>query len=725
MSSSIRRFRELAVVLSLVFSIFTTVPTIIVAASTAPSFNDPNFASMWERNDKLVYASGANLAGRGYTWGLNAPGNAAYISTELYAGKSRTVQYFDKVRMELAGTDVTTGLLVKELVTGNRQDGDNTFTTLAPSTVQIAGDPNDQGQNGLAPTYASFKKVVTFFGSENGKVQATGTMISNTIDKAGTVSTITPLEQRLVASYDSNTQHNIADVFLDFENQSGQIWSVDHYTTGKVFGENPTLVFGRPVTEPYWIKAVVGGSSPKDILVQLFERRVLTYTPSNPAGSKVEMGNVGQHYYRWRYLQNTGLPTTAFPPEFSQLGAGYLHDNGSLPLGGPSKVITYTPTFITSKHSNSTPPPLSATDVTISDDGSLLVEGGGTGVLAIDTATMTTKWTYPSPVADYSNTPFSSPMLHNGIVYVSRLQVNTDGTFYPILYALNLGDGTIKWQTSFPSGEAIGSPITDGVNLYFLAATSTYVDHVGSFAHTRLAAVSLTEGKLLWQTPAVDGGGGNLVFGFSGNLYFNISVFNQMSTQSSRVVAYNKSGLPIAGWQSPDLGRGSGQLAFANNKLYVGAGQLYALDSSGNITDKTNFSRDATPGILSQVSDSPAVVAGKVYFGATIFKDNANITERHFFAVDANNLQSVQFDLRLGTDWINSSPVVVNGHIFIAVDTQLDNTTWKGELYILDASNPDNRKVILTTQGFGDYSPIVFNGRVYINDSAGTLYAVK
>jgi hypothetical protein len=28
---------------------------------------------------------------------------------------------------------------------------------------------------------------------------------------------------------------------------------------------------------------------------------VLTYTPSNPAAFRVEMGNVGQHYFRWRY----------------------------------------------------------------------------------------------------------------------------------------------------------------------------------------------------------------------------------------------------------------------------------------------------------------------------------------------------------------------------------------------------------------------------------------
>jgi hypothetical protein len=36
----------------------------------------------------------------------------------------------------------------------------------------------------------------------------------------------------------------------------------------------------------------VGGVT-KPVLVQLFERRVLTYTPGNPAGFEVEMGNVG------------------------------------------------------------------------------------------------------------------------------------------------------------------------------------------------------------------------------------------------------------------------------------------------------------------------------------------------------------------------------------------------------------------------------------------------
>ena len=36
-------------------------------------------------------------------------------------------------------------------------------------------------------------------------------------------------------------------------------------------------------------------------LFQLYERRTLAYIPSMPKGWQVQMGNVGQHYYRWLY----------------------------------------------------------------------------------------------------------------------------------------------------------------------------------------------------------------------------------------------------------------------------------------------------------------------------------------------------------------------------------------------------------------------------------------
>jgi hypothetical protein len=54
------------------------------------------------------------------------------------------------------------------------------------------------------------------------------------------------------------------------------------------------------VTEAYWTTIRVGGM-PRTVLVQAYQRRVLTYSPTNPEGWKVEMGNVGRHYYSWRY----------------------------------------------------------------------------------------------------------------------------------------------------------------------------------------------------------------------------------------------------------------------------------------------------------------------------------------------------------------------------------------------------------------------------------------
>ncbi len=293
--------------------------TLSLTITQASSFNDPAFDLTWNRVDKPVQ-DGAGV-GRGYTWGPGVSGSEN-ITSEIYDGISRRVQYFDKARMEINNPAadstslyyVTTGLLVKELVTGQRQDGDFTFTPLSPSTIQIAGDPNEGGANAIAPTYASFKDVVTFNGSENGKPTAIGSLINSNIAKSGFISTVAPPESQLIGDYDSVTNHNIAAVFSQFGNQTGLIWNNGKLSQDAIFFGNPTYVLGRPVSEPYWIQAVVGGAE-KPVMVQLFERRVLTYTPSNPVGFKVEMGNVGQHYYKWRYQQNSAAPSpTPNPP---------------------------------------------------------------------------------------------------------------------------------------------------------------------------------------------------------------------------------------------------------------------------------------------------------------------------------------------------------------------------------------------------------------------------
>jgi hypothetical protein len=62
---------------------------------------------------------------------------------------------------------------------------------------------------------------------------------------------------------------------------------------------------GLPISEPYWAKATIRGTV-MDVLIQAYERRALTYVPTNQPGWQVEMANIGQHYFDWRY-KNDGL----------------------------------------------------------------------------------------------------------------------------------------------------------------------------------------------------------------------------------------------------------------------------------------------------------------------------------------------------------------------------------------------------------------------------------
>ncbi|HZG66302.1 MAG TPA: hypothetical protein VEZ12_06135, partial [Herpetosiphonaceae bacterium] len=87
------------------------------------------------------------------------------------------------------------------------------------------------------------------------------------------------------AQYNAELGHHLPNVFAAYLNELPLPW---------------VFVMGYPITEPYWVRAGIRGQA-TDVLVQIFERRVLTYTPSNPAAFRVEMGNVGQHYFRWRY----------------------------------------------------------------------------------------------------------------------------------------------------------------------------------------------------------------------------------------------------------------------------------------------------------------------------------------------------------------------------------------------------------------------------------------
>ena len=260
-------------------------------------FANPNFESIWRETD-------ANPGDRSLTWGPSP----WFDYKEFYKQSPnglRQVQYFDKSRMEINDPAarqtrfyVTNGLLPVEMISGRVKlgegQGEDQYEQREAAAIPVAGDlPR---VNPDAPTYASFRLVATT-ANDNRSTPRLGEKVNATFDKNGNIG----LRQDLAVAgteivlFNTQTGHNVPAVFksyMDFYDQSG--------------GVGALFAFGYPVTEPYWIRARVGGQE-KDVMVQIFERRVLTFTPSNPEEYKVEMGNVGQHYFQWRY-PNLGQP---------------------------------------------------------------------------------------------------------------------------------------------------------------------------------------------------------------------------------------------------------------------------------------------------------------------------------------------------------------------------------------------------------------------------------
>jgi hypothetical protein len=197
---------------------------------------------------------------------------------------------------------VTNGLLSQELITGQMQVGDTTFDAHSPAIVNVAGDLDDP----WAPTYATFTNVLTAPDHGPGyvideQILREGNVVSNAAYRAYQVTVALDVDQ---------THHSVATPFWDFMTSVGTVYQNGGYAQAGLF-DNAFFATGLPITEPYWTTVKVAGVR-HDVLVQCFERRCLTYTPSNPAGWQVESGNVGQHYYQWRYGQ-LGEPVTNDP----------------------------------------------------------------------------------------------------------------------------------------------------------------------------------------------------------------------------------------------------------------------------------------------------------------------------------------------------------------------------------------------------------------------------
>jgi hypothetical protein len=297
----------------------------------ARAFADPAFERVWNRTDSLV-ATGA--VKRSWYWGPQ-PNTGQLL--EDYAegpGGQRKVQYFDKSRMEINDPNadpgspfyVTNGLLTRELVSGNMQTGNSKFSFRYPAKIPVAGDTG-------AITYASLGYVL-----ELEAQAAVGATVTQVLAGDGYPNSVTASievgqpEQFGVkyAYYEPATKHNIPDVFWQFLNAEGPVIENGRQKSARL-SEPYFYVTGYPVSEAYWTRIGIAGKQTLALL-QAYERRVLTYVPDAPEGFKVQMGNVGQHYYDWRYkgAGKPGVLLNACPPNGPTRGFGKVYSENEV-----------------------------------------------------------------------------------------------------------------------------------------------------------------------------------------------------------------------------------------------------------------------------------------------------------------------------------------------------------------------------------------------------------
>lgn len=293
------------------------------AQAQAPKFANPAFETLWNRTDGLVASGGAQ---RPWIWGPT-PGKSLEEPFAGLPGNTHLVQFFDKGRMEINDPSldsadpffVTNGRLAVELISGKIQTGLDTYEDRGTAQINLASDADDP----TAPTYGSFNGVANIPGAPNERrsTDKTGEIARTAIDRQGNTQPWPadhPDYGARYTHYEEATGHNIPNVFWDYLNEQTSIVQDGQKVEGPLF--YPWFaVTGYPISEAYWSYVKVEGKY-TDVLIQAYERRVLTFVPHLPSPFKVQMGNIGQHYYEWRY--GGGASSTPRPPAPSPTAVG-------------------------------------------------------------------------------------------------------------------------------------------------------------------------------------------------------------------------------------------------------------------------------------------------------------------------------------------------------------------------------------------------------------------
>ncbi len=264
------------------FGVLLAVSTLPVRSSQPSEFADPAFFRYYARSSgteqQLLWGGGPLVS-------LVEPFTGA-------PGNRRLVQYFERGRMEMADSSATTtttgsisqGLLVREMATGYVQLGYDDFVQDEPAPIPMFGSAADTSDAAL--TYADFADAVVIQPGDRS-----GELLDDWIGPGGSISEERPPVGILAGNYEPITGHNVPDVTAS-------------WLRTDPFGIEPNDALGLPISEPYWTLSGKGEAGIS--LVQLFERRVVVYTPDLPLAERFSLTSAGRHYYHWRYGNDPG-----------------------------------------------------------------------------------------------------------------------------------------------------------------------------------------------------------------------------------------------------------------------------------------------------------------------------------------------------------------------------------------------------------------------------------
>jgi outer membrane protein assembly factor BamB/tRNA A-37 threonylcarbamoyl transferase component Bud32 len=261
----------------------------------------------------------------------------------------------------------------------------------------------------------------------------------------------------------------------------------------------------------------------------------------------------------------------------------------------------------------------------------------------------------------------SSPMVHNGIVYVGAYDHN--------LYAVSAADGKFQWKYATEGGIASSPCVYEGRVFFGSADRSLY-------------AVNADTGRISWTCPTRGS------VWSSPHAAFDHAFFG---SDDRHLYAANIHSGRVA-WKFETEGKVRSSPSIGSDAVYVGCegGVVYAVDTSGQLRWRFRARRGVT--------SSPALMEETIYIGCR---------DWYVYGLDIRSGRPI-WRYRTGGPVI-SSPAISEGLVFIgSVD---------GGLFALDAQS--GRLVWrYATDNQVTSSPAVAAGAVFFGSVDGTVYSV-